>query len=73
MNRSEAIQWLRDNPGRKLWARDVNHASPSARPVGEEFDCWLDDGELVHSHPTDPLGNPVTSRFDHYYLRELAG
>lgn len=55
MNKSEAIARLQSHPKTQilLASRDATGH------WFEHFACWIDDdGILVHSHPTDPRGNP---------------
>jgi len=65
MTREQAIEVLERNPAADVRARDVNGVD--SRSPGEEFRIWVEDGELVHVHPTNATGT-VVSCFKHYYL-----
>ncbi len=71
MTRTEAAHALAANP------------NPHARAVFKTRDatgnhwisvrCWLDDGELVRSHPTDQQRGPIAAPVDlEYTVEELS-
>lgn len=59
ISQKKAIELLTANPGATVVLPDkYRDGTPDNRPV------WLEDGELVYTHPTDPVRGTVRVQSD---------
>ena len=66
MNASEAKTYLEQHPSAIV---RLNPNAEHTDPPQSHLLVWIDDGELVHTHPTSPERGPCKAPEDGRYYR----